>query len=113
MAGVMYYNENDSLSTHSLSQSEEEEDEYEMFGGVVGYQFECTCLRCLPMATVTESCCCLERPQIVKKVEENIDMFPENELVCITKHPGFKALLGAGGSISTVQAAISRRGHGL
>ena len=43
------------------------------------------------MATVSESCCCLERPQIKKKVDEFMDMSPENEIVCITEHPGFKA----------------------
>lgn len=40
MAGVRFANDNDSFSENESYDSDENEEEYETFGGVMGYQFE-------------------------------------------------------------------------
>ncbi|XP_057714363.1 P2X purinoceptor 7-like [Corythoichthys intestinalis] len=50
----------------------------------------CTCSNCVAMGTQIESRCCMERPQILTKMEEYRDQ-TDSALSCMTEHPGFTA----------------------
>ncbi|KAK3709451.1 hypothetical protein QZH41_017496, partial [Actinostola sp. cb2023] len=52
----------------------------------------CQCTLCIPTQQVQTSYCCKEQQKITRRIQQFIEKNPEEQIFCITLHPGFQSV---------------------